>query len=82
MLLRSFFSAQVFEKAEMLCVELEQVYRQSDPQFLSLLNDLREGKATNGTLQMLNERYVENFDVNNSDWGIQLVTHNWQAQRN
>lgn len=76
-----FFSAQVLEKAEMLCVELEQVYRQSDPQFLSLLNDLREGKATNGTLQMLNERYVENFDVNNSDWGIQLVTHNWQAQR-
>lgn len=76
-----FFSAQVFENAKMLCVELEQVYRQSDPQFLEILNDLREGKADESTLRMLNERYVPNFDVNNSDWGIQLVTHNWQAQR-
>lgn len=71
-----FFSAQVFDEAEMLCVELEKVYRQSDSLFLNLLNDLREGKADESTLRILNERYVPDFDVNNSDYGIQLVTHN------
>ncbi len=53
-----FFSAQVFSEPtfEMEFIELEKVYRQTDEDFIALLNSIRNRTCTDGDLQRLNER--------------------------
>lgn len=53
-----FFSASVFEKVAIRCIELTHIFRQKDPQFIALLNNIREGSHTEGDLKFLNSRVV------------------------
>lgn len=76
-----FFSAKAFKEADYISIELEHVYRQSDTSFLQMLNELREGRAGQDLLDKLNSRYIPDYRVKDGDDCIQLVTHNWQAQR-
>ena len=52
-----FFSAHVFSQIELVAVELTHVYRQSDPQFVGVLDHIRNNTATAKDLQLLNTRY-------------------------
>ena len=74
-----FFSSLALQKTNYATVELETVYRQSDPEFLSLLNHIRIGNASQQVLDKLNSRYIPGFRPENEDGYIQLVTHNYQA---
>lgn len=76
-----FFSSRALRQTRYVTVELERVYRQSDEGFLSLLNAIREGKATRQVLDELNRRYVPGFRVPANEGYIRLVTHNWQAHQ-
>lgn len=74
-----FFSSTALQQAGYLTVELQKVYRQQDNTFISLLNQIRENKATDETLRQLNARYIPGFKPEpNSDY-IQLTTHNYQS---
>lgn len=75
-----FFSAQALKSVELLTVELETVYRQSDSRFLDLLNAVRSGRADRNTLEALNRRYIPGFDPADSEGYIRLTTHNNLAQ--
>ncbi len=75
-----FFSSKALATAGYLTVELKTVYRQQDNNFISLLNQIRENRATAETLAALNRRYIPNFrPAPGSDY-IQLTTHNRPAQ--
>ena len=74
-----FFSSLALQKTNYATVELETVYRQSDPEFLSLLNHIRIGHVSQQVLDKLNSRYIPGFRPENGDGYIQLVTHNYQA---
>lgn len=74
-----FFSSKVLQKSSYVTVELNKVYRQSDVTFVNLLNKIRENKADDETLRLLNSRFVDNFDPKDSDGYIRLTTHNSQA---
>lgn len=76
-----FFSSQALRQTDYVTVELEKIYRQSDTHFLTLLNDVREAKATDQVLSELNKRYVPNFTPRKEEGYIRLVTHNRQAQQ-
>lgn len=76
-----FFSAKAFKEGGFLSIELEHVYRQTDTSFLSMLNELREGRAGKEVIDKLNERYIAGYQPDDADDCIRLVTHNWQAQR-
>lgn len=76
-----FFSSQALRQTDYVTVELEKIYRQSDTHFLTLLNNVREAKATDQTLSELNKRYLPNFAPRKEEGYIRLVTHNWQAQQ-
>ena len=56
------------------------MYRQQDEQFISLLNQIRENKASEATLQALNQRYIPNFVPPKEGNYIRLTTHNAPAQ--
>ena len=75
-----FFSSNALKKVGYLTVELKKVYRQQDEQFISLLNQIRENKASEATLQALNQRYIPNFVPPKEGNYIRLTTHNTPAQ--
>ena len=52
-----FFSAHVFTQIDLVSIELQKVYRQSDPQFIGVLDRIRNNTAAAPDLQLLNSRY-------------------------
>ena len=73
-----FFSARSLDGLELTTIELQKVYRQSsDPEFLGLLNDIREGGARGeAALERLNRRVVPGFVAPEGEGFIRLTSHN------
>lgn len=76
-----FFGSRALKETAYATIELKQVYRQNDPYFLSLLNNVRENKVDQSTLDALNRRYIPDFQPTKADGYIRLTTHNYQAQQ-
>ena len=74
-----FFSSKALQQARYLTIELKTVYRQQDDRFISLLNQIRENRATDETFQALNQRYIPNFTPPADGNYIRLTTHNAPA---
>ena len=51
-----FFDAKVFQQMQLVSIELRKVYRQKDPAFVSLLDDIRTARVSDADLRMLNSR--------------------------
>lgn len=75
-----FFSSKALAQTDYATIELKQTYRQTDPAFLEILNQVRANQITPQTLQQLNERYIPNFRPNKNQRYVHLTTHNFQAQ--
>lgn len=75
-----FFSCKAFKETSFTTIELKKVYRQSDEDFINILNNVRDNKIDQHTLDILNSRYIPNFTPKDSDGYITLTTHNYQAQ--
>jgi len=75
-----FFSAKVFEQTNFTTIELKKVYRQDNEKFIHILNNVRDNKIDQETLDTLNSRYIENFHPDDKEGYITLTTHNAQAQ--
>ena len=76
-----FFSSNALARTEYAVVELNKVYRQADPQFVALLNRVRDNTADQSVLDTLNSRYIPGFNADSVEGCIRLTTHNAQAQR-
>jgi ATP-dependent DNA helicase PIF1 len=76
-----FFSARVFEHLEMEFIELEKIYRQHDEQFINLLNAIRNNSIDNEGLELLNQRYIPDYEPELDDFYIHLTTTNELADR-
>jgi hypothetical protein len=74
-----FFDAKVLRENRPLYIELDKIYRQTDPQFLSILNHLRDNKLTDEDMTLLNRYYRPHFEAQSGDGYIQLTTHNNKA---
>ncbi|MCY4161214.1 MAG: AAA family ATPase [Flavobacteriaceae bacterium] len=51
-----FFSAPVFKNFNLIVIELKKVYRQSDFEFVSILDKIRTGNADQNDLEIINQR--------------------------
>ncbi len=51
-----FFDAHVFREKQVVSIELRKVYRQSDPVFIGILDNIRTSQATDRDLSLLNAR--------------------------
>jgi ATP-dependent exoDNAse (exonuclease V) alpha subunit len=74
-----FFSAHVFGPLEMEFVELDKVYRQHDEHFINLLNTIRNNSISEDGLEMLNQRYMPEYEPPPDDLYIHLTTDNKHA---
>ncbi|MDA8127053.1 MAG: AAA family ATPase [Deltaproteobacteria bacterium] len=71
-----FFSAKAMEDLDMALVELEQVYRQQDDEFIRLLNAIRNRTATDEDLAVINRRCEPAFEPSPKDYYIYLTSTN------
>lgn len=76
-----FFEAHALRDAPPLSVELQQIYRQNDQDFIDLLNRLRHNEQTEADLTRLNQHYDPKFCQGNPRGYIHLTTHNYKADR-
>lgn len=75
-----FFSSHALQEAGYRMIELNQVYRQRDRQFLDILNRVRAGDVSQTTLDALNSRYIPDFNPDDADGYVRLTTHNDTAR--
>lgn len=71
-----FFNAHVVQRSPILYVELEKIYRQADPNFIRLLNNLRNNYITEEDVVLLNNHVRPDFDTTKAEGYITLTTHN------
>ena len=71
-----FFSAKVFEKQEIVCLELDKIFRQRDEDFVEILNQVRNNNISKENFNRLNDRYTPDFDLENNPDFVVLTTHN------
>lgn len=76
-----FFDARVMKEAEPIYIELKHIYRQSDPAFIALLNKIRNNEISGEEIELLNQRYVPDFDPQEQEGYITLTTHNAKADQ-
>ena len=74
-----FFHAQVLQQNPPLYIELSKVFRQSDDQFIAMLNNLRNNKISEGDMHSLNQYVQPDFDFKANQGYITLTTHNAKA---
>jgi len=74
-----FFHANVIQQNPPLYIELSKIFRQSDNQFISVLNNLRNNKITPSDIEILNQFVQPNFDLKSNKGYITLTTHNVKA---
>jgi hypothetical protein len=74
-----FFSSRALKQTDYISIELQTVFRQSDLNFLELLNKVRDNKLDDETLQAINSRYSVDFNPPDDEGYISLTTHNYQA---
>jgi len=71
-----FFDSLAIRKTNLLTFELEEVYRQSDPVFVEILNSVRDGSGDEALLAKLNERHLVNTTTEELRDYVTLTTHN------
>jgi len=71
-----FFNSLVLKKSQLLTFELTQVYRQKDPVFVGILNQIRNGNLDNPSLEQLNKHYQADLNANSLKDYVTLSTHN------
>lgn len=71
-----FFSANVFQQLEFSNIELLKVYRQTDPNFIGLLNKIRKRDAGAPDFLTINQRLNTNYDPDPNQYFIILCTKN------
>lgn len=75
-----FFSSHVLKDEPPLYIEFDKIYRQSEEQFISVLNKVRNNQLDENGQQILDSRYQPNVQRSKNDGYIVLTTHNEQAR--
>ena len=75
-----FFSSHALAGTELVSIELQHIYRQSDAHFIELLNRVRNNKLDAQTIAALNRRYIKNFVPKGDQGFITMTTHNNKAE--
>ncbi|WP_411812060.1 helix-turn-helix domain-containing protein [Chryseobacterium scophthalmum] len=73
-----FFDSLAIKDIPLLTIELTKVYRQTDQEFLEILNAIRDGDVTNIDFDHLNERYDPGFEAGEEPY-VYLCSHNKMA---
>lgn len=74
-----FFDALAIQEASPLYIELKKIYRQSDREFISILNNVRNNTCTEEDLERLQQHFHPHFVPDRHEGFITLTSHNHKA---
>lgn len=74
-----FFDAKIFQRQNLITVELKTIYRQDDQKFIDILNHIRHQEFDEYDFEELQKRYKPDFEANEPGY-IVLTTHNNKAE--
>lgn len=74
-----FYKAFVLKRMNLPKIEFQKVYRQSDKDFLTILNKMRNGEVKSEDLALLNKHV--GTDENNEDFSVTLTSFNYMAEK-
>ena len=69
-----FFNARAFDQIYLVPIELRKIYRQSDNDFIALLDRVRVNRATAADIARLNQRCNPDYKEVNDEFAITLAT--------
>jgi len=73
-----FFSAKALQNITLFTIELDKVYRQTDLEFLDILDSIRNSDVDKIDFKKLNSRYIPDFEPQEEAY-IYLCSHNKNA---
>lgn len=74
-----FFNALVVRRYPLVQIELTTIYRQTEPEFIGILNDIRNNQITERSLDLLNKQYDPGFQATSDIDPIIITSHNAEA---
>ncbi|OIQ18848.1 helix-turn-helix domain-containing protein [Lacinutrix sp. MedPE-SW] len=75
-----FFSSIAFQASNTITIELKHIYRQDNPTFIHILNEIRNDTLSLQSARELNKRFKPDFISSKEDGYISLTTHNNKAE--
>ncbi|GAA4269413.1 helix-turn-helix domain-containing protein [Hyunsoonleella aestuarii] len=75
-----FFSSHAFQNCNAITIELKHIYRQENPKFIKILNEIRNNTLSTDAAAELNRRYIPDFTPEPDAGYISLTTHNNKAE--
>ncbi|MGR7812308.1 helix-turn-helix domain-containing protein [Lacinutrix undariae] len=75
-----FFSSMAYQQSMAITIELQHIYRQDNPTFINILNEIRNNCLTESSAAELNKRFDPDFKATSTDGYIALTTHNNRAE--
>jgi GTPase SAR1 family protein len=75
-----FFSSMAFRDCNAITIELQHIYRQENPKFIEILNEIRNNALSQRAADELNKRFVPDFTPAPDAGYISLTTHNNKAE--
>lgn len=76
-----FFSSQAYKQCDAITIELKHIYRQENPKFIQILNEIRNNTLSQASADELNKRFIQDFRPNSDEGYIALTTHNNRAEQ-
>ena len=76
-----FYNAKVFQRVNLFTVELQKVYRQTDPTFIDLLDKVRVKETLQTDIDKINSRVFSETELKKKEFAITLTTKNDLADR-
>ena len=74
-----FFHSHVIQQNPPLYIELSKIFRQTDDEFIAVLNNLRNNQISKDDILILNKYVKPDFDLKANKGYITLTTHNVKA---
>ncbi|MFB9055686.1 helix-turn-helix domain-containing protein [Mariniflexile ostreae] len=75
-----FFSSMAFQECDAITIELKHIYRQENPKFIEILNEIRNNTLSDAGANELNKRFIPDFEPEPDAGYISLTTHNHKAE--
>jgi hypothetical protein len=74
-----FFDSHSVKEALPIYIELKKIYRQSDQEFITILNNVRNNTCTEDDIERLQRNFRPNFLPDRHEGYITLTSHNYKA---
>jgi hypothetical protein len=74
-----FFDSMAIRKQPPVYIEFDNIFRQSNLNFIQLLNDVRTNKISDESFELLQSLYNPEFKPPKDDTYVTLTTHNYKA---